>query len=65
MHCCAIHIVKFLTSFMYMLAYLRSDVIHAHRQYFRTSYPEFDKVGFDSVTKDSNGIVKYVAHFSR
>ena len=48
-----------------MLAYLRSDVIHAHRQHFRTSYPEFDKVGFDSVTKDSNGIVKYVAHFSR
>ena len=33
-----------------MLAYLRSDVIHAHRQHYCTEYPDFDKVGSDSVT---------------
>ena len=58
MHCCVV-CIKFLTSFMYMLAYLRSDVIHARRQYFHTSYPEFDKVGFDSITKDSNSNYNY------
>ena len=39
------------------MSILYLDVIHAHRQHFRISYQDFDKVDSDSVTEIFNIII--------